>query len=368
MAWAWMVVVGLAAGVLQGRAAEEKSANPDAKEIKTVADKAIAFLKKQQREDGSFSQRMEPGVCSLVATALLRLGVDSKDPLVANTMRCIESKVQKDGGVYGGDTRGIANYTTCIGIMALQEANTDKAYDAIIKKATEFVRTMQVADVDVKDPRHGAATYDGKKGADLSNTSMFVEALLAAGVPKDDPAVKNALRFISRCQNLPGEHNDLAYAAKAAAEDKGGFVYNPLDTKHLTPAGGLQSAGGMTYAGLKSFLYAGVDRDDPRVKAAVAWIRAHYTLDENPGVGQAGLYYYYHTFAKAMDALGEDPFKDKDGKPRAWKRDLFEALKARQGTDGSWRNDKDRQFGESDPSLATAFALLSLSYCQPPAK
>ena len=58
----------------------------------------------------------------------------------------------------------------------------------------------------------------------------------------------------------------------------------------------------MTYGGLKSFLYAGVSKDDPRVKAAVDWIRRHYTLEENPGMGKAGLYYYYHTFAKAMDA------------------------------------------------------------------
>ena len=36
-----------------------------------------------------------------------------------------------------------------------------------------------------------------------------------------------------------------------------------------TAAGGLRSEGGMTYAGLKSFLYAGVSKDDPRVKAAV---------------------------------------------------------------------------------------------------
>ena len=42
------------------------------------------------------------------------------------------------------------------------------------------------------------------------------------------------------------------------------------------------------------------------LKAAVNWCRHHYTLEENPGMGTAGLYYYYHTFAKAMDALGED--------------------------------------------------------------
>ena len=60
----------------------------------------------------------------------------------------------------------------------------------------------------------------------------------------------------------------------------------------------------MTYAGLKSMIYAGVGADDPRVKAALKWIQQHYDLSSNPGMGQAGLYYYYHTFAKALDAAG----------------------------------------------------------------
>ena len=61
----------------------------------------------------------------------------------------------------------------------------------------------------------------------------------------------------------------------------------------------------MTYAGLKSMIYAGVGPDDPRVKAAVKWLASSTTaLDENPGMGTAGLYYYYQTFAKALAAMG----------------------------------------------------------------
>ena len=60
----------------------------------------------------------------------------------------------------------------------------------------------------------------------------------------------------------------------------------------------------MTYAGLKSMLYAGVGKDDPRVKGAVSWIRKHYDLDTNPGLDGQGLYYYYHVFAKALGRFG----------------------------------------------------------------
>ena len=130
----------------------------------------------------------------------------------------------------------------------------------------------------------------------------------------------------------------------------------------------VRSAGAMTYGGLKTFLYAGVDRNDLRVKAAVGRIKRHYTLGENPGMGQSGQYYYYHTFAKAMDALGEDHFEDAKAVKHDWRRELFEALKKRQKADGSWANAGDKAFGEANPDLATAFAVLTLSYCRPAKK
>ena len=102
-------------------------------------------------------------------------------------------------------------------------------------------------------------------------------------------------------------------------------------------------------------------RDDPRVKAAVDWIRRHYTLEENTGQKDAGLFYYYHVFAKAMDALGEDRFEDARGVKHDWRKELFETLKARQAADGSWAN-KNGAFLENSPELATSFALLALSY------
>jgi squalene-hopene/tetraprenyl-beta-curcumene cyclase len=289
--------------------------------------------------------------------------MSADDPLVARTLSYLEKKVQKDGGIYD---KFLANYTTSVAIMAFAEANHNGRYDAVLKKASSFLKGLQSAD-DKTDPKFGGVGYDAGKRPDLSNTQHFLDALLAAGVPKDDPAVQRALTFISRCQNLPGETNDQAFARKTTADDRGGLTYAPLDkddSPHKTADGGLRSLGGMTYAGLKSFLYAGVAKRDPRVEAAVAWIRAHYTLDENPGMGQAGLFYYYHTFAKAMAAFGEDPFLDAAGMKHAWRRELFEALKKRQRPDGSWINDKSKEFGENTPELATAFALLSLSYCQ----
>jgi squalene-hopene/tetraprenyl-beta-curcumene cyclase len=123
----------------------------------------------------------------------------------------------------------------------------------------------------------------------------------------------------------------------------------------------------MTYAGLKSMIYAGVGPDDPRVKAALQWIKNHYGLDSNPGMGEAGLYYYYHTFAKALDATGLDEIVDPDGKRHDWRKDLIGELARRQRPDGSWINENSRWM-EAMPNLTTAYALLSLTYCRPDAE
>src|SRR5690606_31289132 len=132
---------------------------------------------------------------------------------------------------------------------------------------------------------------------------------------------KKALVFVSRCQNLKGEENDQAWAGKI---DDGSFIYTPAaggSTKvqdEPLPDGGLPGYGSMTYAGIKSLIYCGVDKNDRRIQKALEWVRKNYTLDRNPGMpdvrAQWGLYYYYHTMAKCLSVLGEDFLVDAEGK------------------------------------------------------
>jgi squalene-hopene/tetraprenyl-beta-curcumene cyclase len=350
------------------------TAAPSGADVKAVVDKALGYLKTAQKDDGNFAtdpRAGEPGLTALIAAALIRSGVPADNPVVAKALKFLESKVQKDGGVYD---RGLSNYMTCLALMTFKEANTGGKYDKVIEAAAKYVKSLQFADgLTEADPHFGGAGYDKpgpKARPDMSNTHFMVEALLAAGVSKDDPVIKRALTYVSRSQNLESEYNKLPFAAKAGAEDKGGFVYNLDDANNpkspkRTDAGGLRSEGGMTYAGLKSFLYAGVGKDDKRVKGAVEWIRRNYTVTANPGLKEpdSGLFYYYHTFAKAMDALGEDPFVDAKGVKHDWRQELFDELKKKQKDNGSWAN-TNGAFLENLPELATAFAVLAVSYCK----
>jgi hypothetical protein len=357
-----LLAVGLFLATLEPAESAQAKTGPDPKEVQKVVDKAVAFLKTSQQADGGLSTKVAgPGITAVAVAGLLRCGVSPQEPVVAKGLKYLEGQTKEDGGVYD---RILANYTTSVAIMAFKEANTNGKYDAALKNAAAFIKKVQHEE-EPTHLDHGGFGYDKKSRPDLSNAGFSVEALLAAGVPKDDPAIQRALKFISRCQNLPGETNDQPFATKTTPEDKGGFTYDPHmsdKNKNKTAAGGLRSLGAMSYSGLKSFLYAGVSKEDPRVKAAVTWIRNHYTLEENPGMGKAGLFYYYHTFAKAMDALGEEPFVDAKGNKHDWRMELFQTLQKQQLENGSWRNLGERTFQEDNPDLATAFALLSLSY------
>ena len=118
----------------------------------------------------------------------------------------------------------------------------------------------------------------------------------------------------------------------------------------------------MTYSGFKSLVYAGLTQNDPRVKAAMDWIKKNYTVEKNPGQGDAGLYYYYHAFAAALKASTLNSITDNAGQSHDWRKDLATELAKRQQPDGSWTN-SNRQWFENDANLATSFALIALSYC-----
>lgn len=345
-----------------------ETARPGAPDYEQMVSRAIGFLAtKGQAEDGSFSSQAGPAVTALVATALMRHGRTPSDPLVANSLAYVEQFVRSDGGVFRTGSL-YANYETSVAILCLTEANKDGRYTEKLNKADAYIRGLQWdegEDKDPADPAYGGAGYGKHKRPDLSNTQFFMDALQAMGTDVNDEAVKRALTFVSRCQNLETEHNTTPFAAK---NPDGGFYYTPAaggsSMAGTTPSGGLRSYGSMTYAGLKSMIYAGVSADDPRVKAAVKWIKMHYDLKSNPGMGDQGLYYYYHTFAKTLDAMKQDVFVDQRGVQHDWRAELRAELARRQLPDGSWVNEADRWM-EGDPNLVTAYALLALSYCKP---
>lgn len=334
----------------------------------SVVESGINYLTQHgQAADGSFSSHTGIGVTALATTAMLDSGRTSRDPAVAKGLRYLEQWVRPDGGIHKPDSL-YRNYETSVAVLCFSAANRDGRYDDTIRRAEVRLKGMQwdeSEDVDVSDFNYGGAGYGKHERPDLSNTSFLIDALKACGKGPEDEAIQKALIFVSRCQNLETEHNTTPHSTKIR---DGGFYYTCAaggQTKaEETADGGLRSYASMTYAGLKSLLYAGVGPDDERVVAATKWIAKHYDLKSNPGLGDMGLYYYYHVFAKALDATGGDVFDDADGRAHDWRQELLAELASRQQADGSWVNENGRWM-EGDPNLVTAYALLAIAYCRP---
>jgi squalene-hopene/tetraprenyl-beta-curcumene cyclase len=358
--------------------------------------KGIAFLKSTQGADGSWSPRYGPAITALAIQVILADDPNSiKDPAVQKGVAYVMSKVQPDGGIYGmkmpENIPILQNYNTAIALSMLSLINDKPEVAATIKKAQDYLRGLQWsgqkdphgATIDEKHPFYGGAGY-GKEGRpDMSNTTMMIEGLHDSGLDCNDPAYKRAMVFISRCQ--AADTNTGAWRDKLSND--GGFIYStsqgkdkigvpeskPLDETVDVPGKGevkiLRSYGSMTYAGFKSYVYAKIDKNDPRVKAAWGWITKNYTVEENPGfvndpktgasMSHQGYYYYLMTFGRALSAWGEPEITTADGKKHNWANELIDKVSALQKEDGSWMNETDK-WNEGDPAQVTAFAIIAL--------
>ncbi len=331
--------------------------------------KGIEFLLRRGQDDqGAFSPQSGTGVTSLCVAAILENRPEAVSlPGVKKAISFLEQNFRPNGGIYVNDSTH-RNYETCIAIQALTAANRDGRYDKRLAQAEKFLRGLQWDEgegIETSDTQYGGAGYGRHGRPDMSNTTFFIDALKSLGRGEDDPAITKALQFVSRCQNLESPQNDTPFAAKIG---DGGFYYTAAaggeSQAGKTADGGLRSYGSMTYAGLKSMIYAGVSKDDQRVKAALTFIQKTYSLEHNPGMGDAGLYYYYHTFAKALAALDETTVIDAQGVEHDWRTELIQTLAASQQADGAWVNHDNQRWLEGDRNLVTAYALLALHYCQ----
>ncbi|NOX59787.1 MAG: terpene cyclase/mutase family protein, partial [Planctomycetes bacterium] len=305
---------------------------PELKRRVDVAQKkALSFLLTAQRPDGGWEgfQGSDPAITALVAKCFAQhpdFGV--KHPAVRRAFDYVLTHVREDGGIYVPEL-GLSNYYTSVVVMALS-TSSDPKIKRVVANAQKYLTRIQWDEgenYDRSNVFYGGAGYGRHKRPDLSNTQFMLEALHQSGLPPEHPVFKKAQVFISRCQMLD-ETNDQPFAKGG----DGGFIYSPANGGE-SKAGEdmvegrsvLRSYGSMTYAGLKSLLYARVDRDDIRVKRAAGWIRKHYTLSGNPNMpsdrSREGLYYYLHTFARALDAWGEEVIVDASAVRHDWRAD-----------------------------------------------
>lgn len=321
----------------------------------SAIDRGLKWLRTTQQPDGSYGSHL--GVTALAVTALARSPRAYREedgPFMRDAVAYIRRAAQPDGSITSGG--GYEMYTTALAVIALKSLGTAK-HDDLVQKAQAWIKARQTVEhlgYKPEEKFYGGFGYGSSLRPDLSNTQYAIEALRVSGLKSNDPVFAKAVTFIQRIQNRT-ESND-----QAGALDDGGFAYYPGYS--FAPAGGWTSTGSMTHAGIKSFLFLDLDPKDPRVQAAVKWIAKHYTVDENPGLGANGYYYYVDVFAKSWALMKTDTVVTADGARRDWFQDLATRLLAEQRPEGFWVNSRSPRFWEDKPELATSHAVMALSY------
>jgi squalene-hopene/tetraprenyl-beta-curcumene cyclase len=318
--------------------------------------KAEAYLLQQQKPDGLWENH--PGIAAVAATAVLRQPGAARAGQVEKVRKTLDSLAglaKPDGGIYD---KVIPHYITAVAATAL--ATAGRPQDRPIVERARAYLAANLLDEDEGVGRseiwyggmgYGATTRADGRRADIISLEYALRAMKDADLPASDAVWQKALVFLQRTQNH-SETNDQAWAA-----NDGGFVYYPGFSYHAD--GGTRSYGSATYAGILSYSWANVKKDDRRVQAVAKWIRDNYTVDENPGMGQKTVYYYYMVFAKALQALGEPIIVDARSRRHNWREELGRKLLSLQHPDGYWVNEV-RDEMQDNKVLVTGFTMTAI--------
>ena len=337
------------------------------RDVRQSLDKGLAWLVAQQKADGSWSEEGMPALTALPLWAIVAAGENTCTQVVDKAVGFLLAQQQADGGIYlpmaGRKGGGLGNYNTAICVAALHATNRREVMPAVLKGRSYIAASQQVGD----DLHAGGFGYDKnaeRRYTDLNNTHFALDAMRRTQSAEDmRPASEKradldwdaALAYVLKLQNTEGE-------------TAGGFAYNTIDPKGgiITNSSGrlvLRAYGSMTYAGLLSMVHARLDERDPRVRSAVAYGSRFWTLEENPGQGQQGLYFYFNVMARALSAAGLDVLPQAEATKAAipWRDEILRKVISLQKTDGSWANENNRWW-ENNPVLATSYALLALEF------
>lgn len=320
------------------------------------------YLQSRQAEDGHFSDSQMPALTALPLWALS--GVACDRTVREKAARYVLSTQRADGGFYvpkpGRGGSGLGNYNTAVCLSALFESKLAPA--APLLRAREYIASSQLTGDDTMAGGFGYDKVSRRRYADLSNTAYAMDAMnrtasleeQRTGGKRVDLDWSRALSFVENLQAKEGS-------------EKGGATYN-----ERTPQGGLatnasgrvhlRAYGSMSYAAVLSMCSARLTKGDPRVRNALDYCARYWSLEENPGMGSQGLYYYFDILARALSAADVAQFQTPDGRTVDWKKEMTARLVALQKPDGSWVNDNNR-FWEADPVLCTSFAMIVLELC-----
>jgi hypothetical protein len=323
-------------------------ADVTADQVNNAIKNGIAFLEKQQRPSGGWSEALnEPGgITSLCTLALLNCGRTTDDESVKKALAYLEKAPEPN-----------RIYSVAVSLLMFAQANPKK-YALQIRQRATWLEGRQLR---TEGKQKGGWRYYGDEpSADNSATQFAILALHEAeraGIKVSDQTWQLALNYWTQ--------KDMQAAS-------GGFSYQ-LDDRRLS--GSMTSAGISSLIILRDRLQSGSasvadgrvqccgnePEQDPLVHA-LEWMGQHFSVERNPNETNWWLYYLY-ALERVGRLSGQRFFATR--RPGGtvelhdWYREGCQVLVEYQDKlNHSWTGTGG---GENQPEIGTAFALLFLS-------
>lgn len=352
--------------------------SPRAEDRHAPLRRACAWLWARQAADGGWHSetygllRSGQALTPFVLEALIRVPEElaPRPPGgVERGLAFIREHVAADGRM-GMSIAGLPEYptyATAYGLACLVRAGDARDRELIARMRAALLASQLGRDLPEDHVAQGGWGFGvrppGHPGhVDLSHTRHALEALALAG--SDREVSGRALRFLALLQKV--DPRPQPPANDVGVPSDGGFYFSPIvlaaskgNEEERDGKRWMRSYASATADGLLALLAAGVAKDDPRVQAAAAWLRAHPRLDEPEGIPAGGnerwarsiAHYHLMVRAEANAALGE---------PGPWREEIARSLSALQREDGSFVNEEGHLMKEDDPLLCTALAVVAL--------
>ncbi|MGP0069737.1 MAG: DUF4159 domain-containing protein [Isosphaeraceae bacterium] len=325
-----------------GEAMPDRRLSPLGERVESAIRAGVAYLKRQQRPDGSWLE-VEPlansGTTSLVTIALLAAGEMPDSPAVRKALTWLRD-LRPD--------RLRNTYAIALQTVAFAAAEPDRDRPRLLAN----VEWLEMAQIKPNDRMvwPGTWTYTDAKlqAGDNSNTQYALLALDAAsevGVPVNAEVWTVARKHWEETQTKDGS-----------------WTYTP---RHQ------QSTASMTCAGISSLLIArdrmprqarsvlmrdaatncGDGRGERNLQGGIDWLTRNFTLKENFGFGQPWRFYYFHDLERVGRLAGARVFG-----PRDWYQlGAEELVRDQNPLSGFWRGIR-----QENELIATSYALLFL--------
>jgi len=323
--------------VLVGLIVRPASAEITAEAVRRSIDRGVAFLKGQQREDGSWTEYTSQygGLTALCTLALLNCGVEPEDPCIQRALGFLR--------------KILPERTYAVSLQTMVFCRAQPKRDLLL--ITRNVKWLQEAQVS-RERGKGGWSYDIRGGDPDNSNSQF--ALLGLHEAERAGVAVNAQTWrLAKAHWEDWQNADGSWGYKKGAYGTGSMTCAGISCLVIASdrVGGAdaQADGDLITCCRQS------ESDDHRVQRGLKWLGDNFAVTHNPGSPiQAWLLYYLY----GVERVGRLTARRFIGQHDWYREGSDQLIRMKGDLVDRWRGPGPV---EGDERISTSFALLFLS-------